>query len=329
MIRYQVLQRLWIWRWMRVLVAATRSVRVHPAALLLGPDRRFVFGTKVKIGARSVLDIGALGSLVVGDGVWISTDVEMQTSTRIVIDRGTTIQRRCTINGTSRIGAGCIFAPNVFVSSGTHAFRVFPALPIREQERRIALSHGARYESLDRAVWIQADCWLGTNVVVSPGVTIGKGSVIGANSVVTRDVPPYSIFAGCPAKSIGVRLDWSPPATVDAAEEEHEIYVLDGARTKDDDGSYGFIADSNSAGFIAALSNGGGKSKIRIFYRARAIATVSVEGHEFSLREGSGVLEIAATRSNGQGYVQVELKLLSPTSVSALVINKVSVVSES
>jgi acetyltransferase-like isoleucine patch superfamily enzyme len=329
MMPYRVLQRLWIWRWMRVLLAATRGVRVHPAALLLGPDSRFVFGTNVKVGARSVLDTGALGTLVIGDGVWISTDVEMQTSTRIVIGRGTTIQRRCTINGTSRIGAGCIFAPNVFVSSGTHAFRVFPALPIREQERRIALFHDARYESLDRAVWIQADCWLGTNVVVSPGVTIGKGSVIGANSVVTRDVPPYSIFAGCPAKSIGVRLDWSPPVTVDAAEEEHEIYVLDGTRTKGDDGSYGFIADSNSASFVAALSDGGGKSKIRIFYRALAIATVTVGGHEFSLREGSGVLEIAAACGTGQAYSHVELKLLPPTSVRTLVIEKVRVVSES
>ncbi|HWC28179.1 MAG TPA: DapH/DapD/GlmU-related protein, partial [Solirubrobacteraceae bacterium] len=42
--------------------------------------------------------------------------------------------------------------------------------------------------------------WLGANVVVTSGVTIGERCVIGANSVVTQDVPPFSIAAGAPAK---------------------------------------------------------------------------------------------------------------------------------
>ena len=42
--------------------------------------------------------------------------------------------------------------------------------------------------------------WCGANVVVTSGVTIGERSVIGANSVVTQDIPPYSIAAGAPAK---------------------------------------------------------------------------------------------------------------------------------
>ena len=328
MTRYRLLRRIWLWRWAQTLLAATRRVRLHPTALLLGPARRITFGINVKVGARSILDTGTSGSLSIDDDVWISSDVEMQTSTRIAIDRGTTIQRRCTINGRSRIGAGCILAPNVFVSSGTHPFKVFPALPIREQERRIALSCDARYESLDRAVWIQADCWLGANVVVCPGVTIGKGSVIGANSVVTRDVPPYSVFAGSPAKSIGVRLNWSPPDTVDAAQEGHEVYVLDGARTKGNDGLYGFIPDPYSACFVAALSDGGPESKIRIYYRAAAVSKIGVGGREFLLDKGSGVLDLGATRCAGQGYVHFALKLLSPALDSTLLINKVIVVSE-
>jgi acetyltransferase-like isoleucine patch superfamily enzyme len=128
--------------------------------------------------------------------------VEIETEAQVEIGAGTTIQRRCTINGRTKIGQGCIFAPNVFVSSGTHAFREWPNLPIREQERILA----AEGRSLDRAVWIQDDCWLGTNVVVSPGVTIGKGSVIGANAVVTQDVPPYSVVAGVPGRVIAKRL---------------------------------------------------------------------------------------------------------------------------
>ena len=44
--------------------------------------------------------------------------------------------------------------------------------------------------------------WLGNNVCVMPGVTIGDGVVVGANSVVTKDVPPYCVAVGVPAKII-------------------------------------------------------------------------------------------------------------------------------
>lgn len=49
---------------------------------------------------------------------------------------------------------------------------------------------------------IEEDCWIGANVTVLPGVTIGKGCTIGAGSVVTRDIPPYSVAVGAPARVI-------------------------------------------------------------------------------------------------------------------------------
>lgn len=45
-------------------------------------------------------------------------------------------------------------------------------------------------------------CWIGANVLINPGVSIGENSVVGANSVVTRDVPPFEIWGGVPAKFI-------------------------------------------------------------------------------------------------------------------------------
>lgn len=45
-------------------------------------------------------------------------------------------------------------------------------------------------------------CWICSNVIICGGVTIGEGCVIGAGSVVTRDIPPYSIAAGNPCKVI-------------------------------------------------------------------------------------------------------------------------------
>jgi maltose O-acetyltransferase len=49
---------------------------------------------------------------------------------------------------------------------------------------------------------IEADAWIGTGAVILPGITIGEGSVVGANSVVTKDVPPYTVVGGVPAHII-------------------------------------------------------------------------------------------------------------------------------
>ena len=47
--------------------------------------------------------------------------------------------------------------------------------------------------------------WFGANVCVVPGITIGTGAVIGAGAVVTKDIPPYNIAVGVPAKVVGKR----------------------------------------------------------------------------------------------------------------------------
>ena len=54
---------------------------------------------------------------------------------------------------------------------------------------------------------IENDVWIGQNAVILPGVHIGDGAIIGANSVVGRDVPPYTIVAGNPARELRKRFD--------------------------------------------------------------------------------------------------------------------------
>lgn len=51
------------------------------------------------------------------------------------------------------------------------------------------------------------DVWIGYEAVVMQGVTIGDGAIIGARSLVTKDVPPYTIVGGSPAKEIRKRFD--------------------------------------------------------------------------------------------------------------------------
>ena len=55
---------------------------------------------------------------------------------------------------------------------------------------------------LDKDVTIESDVWIGMNVVILKGVTIGRGATVSAGSVVVKDVPPYSIVGGIPAKVI-------------------------------------------------------------------------------------------------------------------------------
>ena len=59
----------------------------------------------------------------------------------------------------------------------------------------------------DQPVVIEDDVWIGSRVIILPGVVVGKGSVIGAGAVVTKNVKPYTIVGGNPAKVIGKRCD--------------------------------------------------------------------------------------------------------------------------
>jgi len=57
-----------------------------------------------------------------------------------------------------------------------------------------------------KSVTVGHDVWLGHNAIIMPGVSIGNGAVVGAGAVVTKDVEPYSIVAGVPAKKIRMRF---------------------------------------------------------------------------------------------------------------------------
>jgi len=318
-----ILQTLWPWRWARTIDALCRGVRIHPSTVLIGPPSRLILGRGTKIGSRCRFDVGLTGRLVLGEKVWMSADVEIQTETEIKIGRGATIQRRCSINGTTRIGAGCILAPNVFISSGTHPFRFIAHLPIREQERLLQNTASDK-ASLDRPVWIQDDCWLGTNTVICPGVTIGKGSIVGANAVVTRDVPPYTVVAGIPARVISHRLAWQPPVIVRADSEEDLAYVLSGDIQRSADGILLGIVVTVDEPLHVALATSAHSYGIRMEYEASMTINICVQEIFYTVDAGCGVLELPPSAIAAfENFAICQLRILAADIQGVLYIHKI------
>ncbi len=80
-----------------------------------------------------------------------------------------------------------------------------PINPARRHEhfrQIITRGHPAQIDLEERTVFIDDDAWVGAMSIILPGITVGKGSIIGAGSVVTKDVPPYTIVAGNPARIV-------------------------------------------------------------------------------------------------------------------------------
>jgi len=203
-----------------------RGRRVSPGAWLLA-DGVLRLGRDATVSSGCRLTVPAGGSLELGEHVWLNRDVEIDVLGRVAVGAHTTVQRRCSLIGDVEIGRGCVFAPNVFVSSGRHYFDEWPALPIRVQDARVE-ADAKLLADHSRPVRIGDDCWLGINVVVQPGVTVGRGAVIGANSVVVQDVPPYTVVGGVPARKLRSRLEFAAPRELDGMCEPQLPYFYSG-----------------------------------------------------------------------------------------------------
>lgn len=110
----------------------------------------------------------------------------------LIIGKHVRITARCRITcaGTIRIGDDVLFGPDVFITDHNHGMD--PEAPGGYSPQDITVQD----------VTIEEGVWLGQRVCVLPGVTIGAHSIVGTNSVVTHDIPPYSMAVGSPAKVI-------------------------------------------------------------------------------------------------------------------------------
>jgi acetyltransferase-like isoleucine patch superfamily enzyme len=181
--------RAWLakWRWYERNALPWNRARIHYELMRREAFARWpVHGNVLEALREGRLQIGRHALLE--PNVWITAPG----SARVRIGEGTFLNMGVMIAAEQlvEIGDHCMLANGCFVSDSSHRYDD-PEKPITWQ--------GFQSKGPTR---IGDNCWLGIGVVVTSGVTIGERCVIGANSVVTKDLPPFSIAAGAPAEAI-------------------------------------------------------------------------------------------------------------------------------
>ncbi|MBK7673470.1 MAG: acyltransferase [Candidatus Accumulibacter sp.] len=131
----------------------------------------------------------------VGQSVIVKHNAQFGAGVGLVIGDRAQLGHNCRLGNNVTIGCDVVMGPDVIIMTSAHAFED-PYVPVNLQGALPIL-----------AVTIGDDVWIGTRVIILPGVTIGRGAVIGAGAVVTKDVPPFAIVGGVPAKVIRYRGD--------------------------------------------------------------------------------------------------------------------------
>lgn len=143
------------------------------------------FGSYCEVGARTIL----LG-VAMGDYTYVANDSQI-TSTQL--------GKFCSIAAMTRINPGN--HPMQRASQSHFTYRASAYFPGEADEEAFFDWRRAH------AVTIGHDVWIGHGAIILPGRTVGLGSVVAAGAIVTKDVPPYTIVAGNPARPVRQRFD--------------------------------------------------------------------------------------------------------------------------
>lgn len=160
---------------------------------------------KIKIGYWKIIEKPLLWKQLgsVGKNVSISPDCVFVGAENIYIGNDVCLGKDTLILTTRanvKIGNHVMFGPRVTIITGDHRTDVVGRYmsSIKDAEKK---------EENDKNVIIEGDNWIGANATILKGVVIGRGSIIAAGALVNKDVMPYTIVGGVPAKCISKRFD--------------------------------------------------------------------------------------------------------------------------
>ena len=149
-----------------------------------------IYFSKARIGKKSVFWIVPEFEFSIGETSFLADYLLLNNkSGAIKIGKNCVIGYFNTLIGPITIGNNAMTSQNVVLSAINHQYENIDLPPIK-QECKV------------KKISIADNAWIGANSVVLCGVSIGKHSIIGAGSVVTKDIPPYSVAVGSPARVI-------------------------------------------------------------------------------------------------------------------------------
>jgi len=119
----------------------------------------------------------------------------------VIIDKYATINENVEILGNVYVGKYTAIARNSTIQGIDH-YKYHPCIQARFYKELT----GKKLRRIKETIYIGNDVWIGTRAIILKGVRIGDGAVVGAGAVVTKDVQPYEIVAGVPAKHIKWRF---------------------------------------------------------------------------------------------------------------------------
>lgn len=162
-----------------------------------GQNNTILIRSRARLGWGTRLSsAGQDSQLIIGEHVCLDRGVDIKSHDNgyVEIGQDSYLGPYTCIAGPGRItiGKDCLIASHSAIYANNHDFTDFTQ-KIRNQGITA------------KGIVIEDDCWLGSGVRVLDGVTIHQGSVIGAGAVVTKDIPPYSVAVGVPAKVIAQR----------------------------------------------------------------------------------------------------------------------------
>ena len=189
-----------IWTYQKArLGAVAKNADISLMADLRGNKRKIFVGQNSNICKYSFLEVDIVdrskSQIIVGDNTLISSFVLLRTyGGTIKIGNSCFVNSFTTMygHGDLTIGNGVLIGPQVTIIPANYGFKDRD-IPFRLQTPTM------------KGITIEDNVWIGAGVTILDGCIVGEGSIIGAGAVVTKNVEPYSIVAGVPAKVIGNR----------------------------------------------------------------------------------------------------------------------------